>query len=337
MKTESLKGLTAIFGQIKEALSRNKLKKIIALIMSISLWIYVMGAQNPVIEDSYRVKVTLRNNNSSAYSADYIEQDAKILLSAPRSYFIDYSEKDMNTYIDISDYGEGEFDVPVETSYPKGFELIRISPETIHVKIEPIIERQMKLQLILSGSPKPNTVVKNIDAPKNVTVIGAKNFVEHVIRVSGYVGLAGEDDDFELNVPITAYDENGRDIKTVRVVPASVNVFVDVEKGAKKTVPIVADVTAPSDKEISKITVNPAQIEIEGIEGYINAIDSLKTEKVTIPEGQDIYKNYLNVTVPEGVVKLGTERVFVTVELKPLTATNQPSSGNESADNSNNN
>ncbi len=327
MKTEGISGL---FSQIKDALSRNKLKKIIALILSMSLWVYVMGAQNPVIEDNYRVKVNLRNNNPDEYRAEYnTEQDAKVSLSAPRSYFIDYSENDVHAYIDVSSYGEGEFDVPIEASYPKGFELLKISPETIKVKIEPIIERQMELQVIPSGSPTPNTVVKSIDAPKNVAVVGAKKFVESVIKVIGYVGLAGEDEDFELNVPMTAIDENGRSVETVRVVPASVNVFVDIEKGAKKTVPIIADVTAPNDKEISKITVNPATIEIEGIEGYINAIDSLRTESVTIPTGKDVYKNYLNVSVPEGVLKLNTERVFVTVELKSLNDNNQTSTENQ--------
>lgn len=318
MKIESL----AILGQVKEALSRNKLKKIIALLLSMALWVYVMGAQNPVIEDSYRVKVNLRNNNAANYT-EYVEQDAKILLSAPRSYFIDYSENDMRAYIDISNYTEGEFDIPIEANYPKGFELLKISPETVHVKIVPVIERQMELQITLSGSPKPNAVVKSIESPKDIAVVGAKNFVDSVIKVVGYVGLAGEDSDFELNVPLTAVDENGREVKTVRVVPASVNVFVDIEKGAKKTVPISADVTAPNGMEISKITINPAQIEIDGIEGYINSIDSLKTENVKIPEGQNVYKNYLNVAVPEGVVKLDAERVFVTVELKPSSPANQ--------------
>lgn len=327
MKTEKIAGF---FDKIKNILSRNKLRKVIALILSISLWVYVMGAQNPVIEDSYRVKVSLINNNPDAYRAEYdTEKDAKILLSAPRSYFIDYSENDVHAYIDVSSYGEGEFDVPIEASYPKGFELLKISPETIEVKIEPIIERQMELQVIPSGSPTPNTVVKSIDAPKNVAVVGAKKFVESVTQVIGYVGLAGEDKDFELNVPMTAIDENGRSVETVRVVPSSINVFVDIEKGAKKILPIIADVTAPSGREISKITVNPATIEIEGIEGYINSVDSLRTESITIPTGQDVYKNYLSVVVPEGVVNLEPKRVFVTVELKPLTSTNSQSASTE--------
>lgn len=315
MKTE---GISELLVQIRDALSRNKLKKIIALILSIALWVYVMGAQNPVIEDSYRVKVNLQNTIHD-YKAFYEDQTARVTLSAPRSYFIDYTENDILASINIAGYGEGEFDIPIEASYPKGFELINISPKSIRVKIEPIIERQMELQIMSTGSPKINSIVRYIDAPKNVAVVGSRSEVDGVNKVVGYVGIAGESDDFELNVPLTAVDENGREILNVRVVPSAVNVFVDIEKGAKKIVPIVADVTAPSDREISKITLSPDTVEIEGVEDVINSIESLKTDSVTLPAGQEIYKNYFNLIIPEGVVKTGLERVFVTVELKPTT------------------
>lgn len=314
MKFESL----AIFGQIKEALSRNKLKKIIALIMSMSLWVYVMGAQNPVIEDSYRVKVNLKGSTPN-YKAFYDEhQNARILLSAPRSYFIDYSETDIRAYIDISQYGEGEFDIPIEASYPKGFELLRISPENVHVHIEPIIERQMDLDVTLSGSTKNNTVIRHMDAPKNVTVVGAKSAADKVTKVVGFVGIVDEDDDFELNVPVTAVDENGREVPNVRVVPAKVNVFLDVEKGAKKTVPIIASITAPEGREISKVTLSPENVEIEGVADVVNDIESLNTESIVLTSGS-IYKNYVNLVIPNDIVKTEAERVFVTIELKPVT------------------
>lgn len=323
MKFESLKGLGAIFDQIKDALSRNKLKKLIALIMAMSLWVYVMGAQNPVIEDSYRVKVNLKGATPN-YKAFYDEhQDARVLLSAPRSYFIDYSETDIRAYIDISQYGEGEFDIPIEASYPKGFELIRIYPENVHVRVEPIIESQIELNVNLNGSPKNNAVIINIDKPKNVTVVGARSSVERVTKVVGYVGITGEDDDFELNVPVTAVDENGREVENVRVVPAKVNVFVDVEKGAKKIVPVVASVTAPEGKEISKITVNPEKINIEGVASVVNAIESLNTESINVPPGVNLYKNYVNLIIPNDIVNISDKRVFVTIELKPVLGNNQ--------------
>ena len=308
-----------VIEQIKDALRRNKLKKFLALILSIALWVYVMGGQNPVIEDSYRVKVGLRNN-SSEYKTFFDEQEVRVRLSAPRSYFIDYSEKDIHAYIDTTDYGEGVHDIKVEADFPRGFELIGISPENVRVTIEPVIERPMELQLILSGTPKFNNVVKELVSPKDITVVGAKSAVNKVSQVVGYVGLTGDVDDFELNVPVSALDENGRDVHEVRVVPSSVRVFVDIEKSAKKTVPIVADLTPPTGKEIESVTISPEFVEIEGAEDIVNDIDSLKTVSIMIPENTVTYKKELAVVLPEDNLKINVERVTVTAKLKNSTA-----------------
>lgn len=302
--------------QVKVALSRNKLKKIVALILSMALWVYVMGSQNPVIEDSYHVKVRIRNAPSE-YKAFYEEQDAKVKLSAPRSYFIDYNESDIHAYIDISDYGEGEYDLPIEASYPKGFELNEISPKTVHVKIEPIIESVMELQLIVNGSSKPNTVIKTIDSLKDVTVVGPKNMVETVRKVVGYVVIVGEGNDFEMDVPLSALDENGREVPMVRVIPNTIKAFIDIEEGAKKTVPIVANITAPNGKEISKITLRPENVEIEGLKEIVDSISSVKTLAITPPADKTLYKSNLTLEVPEHI-KTSVSEVNVTVELKNI-------------------
>lgn len=309
-----------VLEQIKGALQRNKLKKFLALILSIALWVYVMGAQNPVIEDSYRVKVRLRNT-SSEYKPFFAEQEVKVHLSAPRSYFIDYSEKDIHAYIDTSDYGEGEHDIPIEVDFPKGFELDRISPETVKVKIEPILEKLMELQVILSGTPKPDTTVKNINSPENVTIVGAKSVIDKVNKVVGYVGVVGDDEDFELNVPISAIDENGREVHDVRVIPSSVRVFIDIEKSAKKIVPVVADLTPPNGKEIDNVTVSPESIEISGAEDVVNGIESIHTVSIMIPEKTDTYKKELAIIIPGKNLKTNVERVTVTAKLKKSTAT----------------
>ena len=300
--------------QVKDALSRNKLKKFVALIMSMALWVYVMGSQNPVIEDSYYVKVRIRNAPAE-YKAFYEEQDARVNLSAPRSYFIDYNESDIHAYIDVANYGEGEYDLPIEASYPKGFELNAISPKTVHVKIEPIIERSMDLNLIINGSPKPNTVIKSVEALKNVTVVGPKNLIDTVKKVAGYVVIVGEDTDFEMDVPLSALDENGRDVPMVRVIPSTIKAFVDLEPSIKKTVPIVANITVPSGKEISKITITPENAEIEGLQEIVNSIDSLKTVAFTLPADEKSFKGTLTLEVPKDI-KTSVSEVSVSVELK---------------------
>lgn len=305
-----------MFEQIKEGLQRNKLKKFISLILSIALWFYVMGAQNPVIEDSYIVPISLNDTTPQDKAPFFdVNTEARVLLSAPRSYFIDYNESDIKAYIDISNYTEGEYDVKVETNYPKGFELVNIFPETVHVKIESVIERQMDLELIPSGSPKPGNLVTDIDSPKNVTIVGTRSNAYNVNKVLGYVGIIGEDSDFDLNVPLSAVDENGREVKDIRIVPAAVDVTVRIEPSIKKKIPVVAKLTPPDGKELSNVKVEPSTVEIEGTAYYVYNISSISTVEIKVPEGSNQFNAVLKLEPAEHVTVYADE-VFVTAEIK---------------------
>ena len=46
---------------LKDFFKHNKIQKIAALVISASLWVYVMGSQDPVMSSSYKVHVSLAN------------------------------------------------------------------------------------------------------------------------------------------------------------------------------------------------------------------------------------------------------------------------------------
>ena len=89
--------------------------------------------------------------------------------------------------------------------------------------------------------------------------------------------------------------------------------------------PVVASVTVPEGREISKVTLSPENVEIEGVADVVNDIESLNTESIVLTSGS-IYKNYVNLVIPNDIVKTDAERVFVTIELKPVTNNNSGSS-----------
>lgn len=305
---------------IKESLQHNKLKKLLSLIFSIALWGYVMGAQNPVIDEAYYVKVSLRDNSPEEKAPYYNENtEARVVLSAQRSYFIDYNQNDIKAYVDITDYQEGKYDIPVHVDYPKGFDLVGIYPATVHVDIENVIDKPIDVQLIPSGSPKSGSIVNNFQYPEKVTIRGPRSSVNQVQKVIGYVVIAGESEGFALNVPLSALDENGRAVNMVSVEPEAINVFVDIEHSITKNVPITANVKIPDGREIAKITTAPVNVEIQGIRSVIEPIDSLSTIEFVVPENKNTYTTDVTLDIPENI-NANVETVNVTVELKPLTA-----------------
>lgn len=302
--------------QIKDALQRNKLKKIVALVLSTALWFFVMGSQDPVINGSYDVPITMMNV-SSKYKALYKEEEIRVKLSAPRSFFVDYSASSIRAFANMANYSEGEYDVPIETTYPKGFELEGVSPEKIHVQLDPFIEKQIPAELIMTGTPAKDSVVTALEkSSNNLTLIGSKTAVESVKRAIGYIGLNGNAETFDIPVPMTAIDEDGREVSGVRVAPSVITVTVEIEQElTTKIVPVNVNITPPAGREISRINFMPEVVEITGGEEALSGVSYVETAAVEMPAGENKFTGVVKLVVPEGVV-INVDEVNVTAELK---------------------
>ena len=303
--------------QIKDAFRRNKLQKLIALLSSMVLWFFVMDTQNPVINGSYDVPLTMANI-PSGYKAVFAEQNIRVRLSAPRSYFIDYGVNNIRAFANLQNYSaEGEYEIPVEASYPKGFELESVNPATIHVQLDPFIEKQMPAEVIVTGSPVENSVVSQLEkSSEQLTLIGPKTAVTEVKRVIGYIGLSNNAETFDILVPMTAIDGNGREVRGVRVAPSVITVTVHIESELqKKTVPVVANISVPDGREVSETIIAPQSVEISGRAEILNSIESIKTEPLNFSVNAKTFTGKLKLDLPEGVTADANE-VEITCNFK---------------------
>ena len=303
--------------QIKDAFRRNKLQKLIALLSSMVLWFFVMDTQNPVINGSYDVPLTMANI-PSGYKAVFAEQNIRVRLSAPRSYFIDYGVNNIRAFANLQNYSaEGEYEIPVEASYPKGFELESVNPAAIHVQLDPFIEKQIPAEVIVTGSPVENSVVSQLEkSSEQLTLIGPKTAVMEVKRVIGYIGLSNNAETFDILVPMTAIDENGREVRGVRVAPSVITVTVHIESELqKKTVPVVANISVPDGREVSETIIAPQSVEISGRAEILNSIESIKTEPLNFSVNAKTFTGKLKLDLPDGVTASANE-VEITCNFK---------------------
>lgn len=288
--------------QIIDIFRRNFLKKLVALIVAFFMWVYVMAEQDPEINDSYVVPLSI-SNVPYEFIALCDVKNVKIKARAPRSYFAKYDANAFRIYANLEGLEEGEHTITPQVIMPQGFELLEIAPATVSVKLDPLIEQQMPIEIATSGTLAQDSAIKEIERSMDiVTVVGSKSFVERVARVIGNVNLANNSSSFEVQIPMHAIDDKGNIVERVRVVPSVITVSVDVESGLKRRiVPVVPELTVADGWELTKITVEPAQIEISGAESAVNSVVTLKTLPVSVQTGQRQFKSNLKLVVPEGV------------------------------------
>ena len=305
--------------RLRALVQRNLPAKIIALVVAVVLWLFVMNEQNPQIEGSFTVAVELRNV-PEGYKITQSEKSVKLKVRGARSFFVSAEPEGFKAYADLDGLDSGEHEVKVKAVLPQGFELVDAQPETVSVTLDKIVRRSVRIDLIVTGSASAGYTVGKISQSANTTVIeGPESRVAEVDRVIGYVGLSGNRDDFTLQVPLTPINSDGKAVDDVDLLARTVEVSVQLARGlTRKIVSVrpVLDDALPEGFTLGEVQVEPAKIEIAGEAALISKVASIDTEKIVISDMKESGKKIVHLAIPNGVA-ISNREVTVTVELKP--------------------
>ena len=301
--------------RIINLICHNFLQKIIALVAAFLMWFFVMTEQDPEIEDSYTVPLTM-SNVPYEFIAICDLKTVTLETRAARSNFVKYDANAFRVYANLEGLGEGEHQITPRVVMPQGFELIEIKPGIVNVTLDPLIEQQMPIEIRTTGTISQDAAVRDMKKSMDtVTVVGPKSFVEQAAKVYGNVNLSGNTSSFEAQIPMNAVDEKDNIVQRVRVVPSVITVSVDIESGVKKRiVPIVPELFVADGWELTRVSVEPAQMEIVGAESAVNSIVTLKTVPFTVQTGQRFFNGTLKLIIPDGV-SVKSEEVTVSAEV----------------------
>ena len=300
-----------MISRMRNIVQHNLPAKILALVIAVILWGYIMNDQNPSIESTYTVQLDVVNA-PEGYKITKDAASVKLRVRGPRSLFVSASESDFKAYVDLSKVEEGKHAVKVQTVLPQGFELVEAKPDTVTFTLDRIVQKKMKAEFIVTGATAPGTTVAHIEpSVETVTIEGAASDIKEVTRVIGYVGLAGNGDDFSLKVPLTAINADGREV-------AGVTVSVQLARGLMKKIvtvkPVLGDGLA-SGYEVSSVKTDPVKIEVAGPENILSKLTSIETQKISLDGLTKTTDENVQLAPPDGVT-VTNNSVTVHIEIK---------------------
>ena len=311
-----------MISRVRDLFQRNLLAKILALLLAIALWAYVMNDENPSIEGSFTVPLKLINA-PEGYQVSREVTSVVIHVRGARSQFVNVDEKNFSAYVELGSVNEGSQNCRVHVIMPQGFELVEVEPDAAEVTLDRIAAKDFPAELIVTGATAQGTTVAKVSqSSQMVTVEGPNSLLSEVSRVIGYVGLSGNSTDFSLQVPLTAINEDGREVTGVTVNPASVKADVQLARGlTKKVVSIkpVAGEGLPRNLELVGMRADPVKIEIAGEDNIINGISEIETEPVSLSDVTQKSDKIVKLSPPEGVTVTNRD-VTVHIEVKAKAA-----------------
>lgn len=121
--------------RIKESISDNFSYKLVALIISLILWLSLLNKRDFITTKEFDVDIL---TSESTVILGQTTDKLRVKVSGPQPLLKKFKESPQIIAFDLSDKPVGFYDLDVSTSkieVPKGLKILAVRPNTIHVEI----------------------------------------------------------------------------------------------------------------------------------------------------------------------------------------------------------
>lgn len=268
-------------------MKRNKkLDIIIAVVIAIVLWAYIIVIVNPPMSSTIRqvpVSITgedvLRGRGLAIAFKQNYAVDVKI--SGSRNEISGLSIADFAASVDVSGLGEGETNMTVAVTGPYSITIDEVNFQKIPVRIDPLVSIDKPVKINLAKSEEGEITV--LKAMETVAVRGAESDVAMAARVEYEIGAdkLKKDEAKVLSLMGTPVDADGKVLKNVATAAETIDFTVVFYETKSIAINIVLEGSALyGENSIEKIEHTPA-IKIKGPSAVVGEISGI-TEVIDI-------------------------------------------------------
>lgn len=281
-----IKFLKGLFERSK--MTRNTAPKIIAILVSIVFYIFVMGEVNPQVEKKLNnLQVELLNKeeleNQGLVFIDQNEFTVDVKIAGKKTELPKISIDDIKISADLSGAKQGENFRKLQVSNPVNVEIKDITPQQIIVRLDKIVQSQKPVEIVYKGNTaKGYEIGEHGVTPDEILIEGPESKVESVAKVIAEVDVEGSNENIRKNVPVRAVDSQGKDIVGVQVKTENVNVHLSMLKLKNVGIKPVIEGEVKKGYKITKTESNPANTTLRAKEGIIENIDEIPTKTINV-------------------------------------------------------
>jgi YbbR domain-containing protein len=304
-------------------LVRNVSTFLLALTLAVIVWVSAVIIADPNEQQTYQpVDLQVTGQSPDLLLVGSIPKQARLTLQAPRSIWntLNSDPARVRAWIDLSGLSDGEHTVPVKAQVDASpVRYIQIDPEQVHLVLEPLLKRQLPVDLVLSGNlPLGYSMGSPIIEPVTVTVSGPDSVVSRVVQLRAPLNVGGATETIQRRIVIDAVDQDGQMVSGVTIAPREVFVTqpVDLLGGFKNVaVKVVTQGQVANGYRLTSISVSPPTVTIfsdnpavvDKVPGYV------ETDPVILDQLTDDVEVTVDLNLPEGVTLVREPSVLVQV------------------------
>lgn len=308
----------AIFRKIKKAFPTF----ITALVLSITVWIIAVTANDPAENRSYprTIPIEIVGQNPNLVLTSELPNNVSVVLNTPASVWnsIISTQNPIRAVADLSGLAAGNHmvDLQIQVSV-RPVKVVSYSPRAVSINLESLSSKSIPLNLEILGDPAVGYQAEDPEmSVSEVTVTGPISQVERVDQLKATLEINQAYEDISRTLGIIALDQNGNLVEDVTLTPDRVEVFQEInQRFGYRTVIVSVNIQGQvaDGYRLTNISVVPLAVTVYSANPQI--VNDLPGFVQTTPldlEGlKDDVDVSLSLDLPEGVLVVGDQRTVL--------------------------
>lgn len=295
-------------------MKRKIIQALLAVVIAIGLWMYVVMVVNPEWEDTFRdITVTLDNaeilnERGLMLVSDEIPK-VTLRLSGNRADMIKLNSSNITLRADLSRiYSAGEQTLEYSISYPpdvssNAFEIISQTPHQITLSVAEWKSAEIEVEPIFSGEVPPQYMFFRDIAPQKITVTGPVEVIDRIAMAKVDINLDGRTETSNEKFDYVLCDANGAPVESKWVKRSVEQVSYTLKIQRWKDIEVRVDVIDGGGLKKEDCTINQSvsTIRVSGSEKQLEDLDYLVVGEIDLAQ---VLKNEIktyNIIMPEGI------------------------------------
>lgn len=267
--------------------------KLVALVITLTLWLGVTGLQTPTTTRVRSVPLNLLISSDLEETKDRVKE-VDLVLRGPKQRLDQILPRDLVVSLDLNDVGPGDRTVQItpqniSIDLPNGIEVIEIQPNKIALRLEKVSEVAVPIRVETEGNPEPGYELYGTTvSPETVRVRGPESVVDSLDYVTTEkVEISGAKANFSVQqIPLNVVSP-----KMTLLSAATANVTVRVGRKRIERLLMVPYETQNRSGRASVLLFGPS-----------NLLEALQPGEITVvEETTDDGRSTLRVVLPPGI------------------------------------
>lgn len=300
---------------IKNFKNNTKIK-LISMLSSLVLWLYVMAVVDPEETKLFEgIPITINDMNElkdkDLIIYPEVDLTTDISVSGKLSKLQKVNADNIHISGQINNPMEGKNQTYLKANTP-GQVTHEIKNNIVIVNLEKVVSEKKTIEIQLKGKSISNVHSVTVqDDLESITISGPRTKVNEVKNIVGVVDVGNNINDFSTNIKLIPIDKDEKEVEDVELEYPSVSVNLELLK--EKNVPIKLNLEEENtDINLKDYTLNPLNITIKGRKEEIDKIDYIETELVSINDFSSSMSRDIGLIIPD---EISSDIKYISVKL----------------------